>query len=249
MTLFYLMNQTASAEHYNDLRNNALQVGLKINHDKTKIMFINHHRTGPPPIQLDGIQVVDEFKYLGARISSTLSDFKQRRGIAWSNFWKLQRIWKSNDLSLQLKLRLFDSLILSLLLYGAESWTLTATIQNQLNAFATSCYRILLNIKRTDRVRNERILEIVGRKNLADLVAQRQMRTLGHWLRKENSTISKYALYTTNKGKNRRGRSRTIFTKVAEKLTGMPTEEIRLKAMDRIEWRRVVGRIDLQAPG
>ena len=49
-----------------------------------------------------------DFQYLGAQIASPLSDFCRQRGIAWSNFWKLQTIWRSASLSLHLKLRLFD---------------------------------------------------------------------------------------------------------------------------------------------
>ena len=49
------------------------------------------------------------------------------------------------------------------------------TIKNPLNLFATSCYRVMLNIKRTDRIRNDRILDI---------------------------SVKKYALfYTNNRGK------------------------------------------------
>ena len=241
--------EVASADHYENLKNNASCVGLQINKDKTKIMHINYRRVGPPPKALEGLEIVEDFKYLGARISSSLSDFRQRRGIAWSNFWKLQTIWRSAYISLQLKLRLFDSLILSILLYGAESWTLITIIKNQLNSFATSCYRIMLNIKRTDRLRNERVLEICNRRNLADEVTKQQLRTLGHWLRKQGSTISKYALFNTNKGKNRRGRPRHTYVKLIQQTTGLTLDEMKERAMDRIEWRRVVGRFDLQAPG
>ena len=48
-----------------------------------------------------------DFKYLGARIASSLSDFRQQRGVAWSNFWKLETIWRSTSLPLHLKLRCF----------------------------------------------------------------------------------------------------------------------------------------------
>ena len=80
----------------------------------------------------------------------------------------------------------------------------------------------MLNIKRTDRIRNDRILDICNRRNLADILINRQLRTLGHWLRKEDSSIKKYALYTTDRGKNRRRRP---------------------------EWRHVVRKVDPQTPG
>ena len=118
-----LLDETdiAAAEHYDSLQISASQVGLRINNDKTKFIHINYHREGAPPKALEGLIVVRGFKYLVTRITSFLLDFRQRRGIAWINFWKLQTIWKSTSLSLHLKLRLFDSLILSILLYDVES--------------------------------------------------------------------------------------------------------------------------------
>ena len=64
----------------------------------------------------------------------------------------------------------------------------------------------MLNIKRIDRVSNQRILNIMKKKNLAETVIIRQLRSLGHWLRiPADSIINKYALYTTNEGRGRRG--------------------------------------------
>ena len=179
-------------------------------------MHVNHHREGASPKALEGLEVVADFKYLAARIASSLLGLRQRRGIAWSNFWKLQTIWRSTDLSLHLKLGRFDSLILYILLYGTESWTLVTIIKNQLDLFTTSCYRVTLNIKRTDRIRNDRILDTCNRRKLADLLIERQLRTLGHWLRKEVSSIKKHPLYTTNRGQNRRGRPRHVYVKLTQ---------------------------------
>ena len=103
-------------------------------------MLINYHREGALPKAPEGPKNVEYFKYLGPQIASSFSDFRQQRGIAWTNFWKLQTIWGSTGLSVHLKLRLFDSLILSILLHGTESWTLVTIIKNQLNLFATSYY-------------------------------------------------------------------------------------------------------------
>ena len=75
--------------------------------------------------------------------------------------------WKKYEdlpkLSLKLKLPLFDSLILSMPLFGAESCTTTQKLKNELNAFGTSCYRILLNIRRIDRVTNQHVLNVTQR--------------------------------------------------------------------------------------
>ena len=75
----------AAAEHYVNLQISASQVGLRVNK-------VNYHRERPTPKALEELKVVKDFKYLGAWIALFLSHCRQQRGIAWSNFWKLQVI-------------------------------------------------------------------------------------------------------------------------------------------------------------
>ncbi|KAI8494426.1 hypothetical protein Bbelb_276520 [Branchiostoma belcheri] len=51
------------------------------------------------------------------------------------------------NLSLHTKLRLYNSLVFSILLYGAEAWTLTSTQEWQLDAFDAKCLRRTLGIR------------------------------------------------------------------------------------------------------
>ena len=53
---------------------------------KIKDMHINYHREEAPSKALEELEVVEDFKYLGTRLASSLPDFRQRRGIAWNNF-------------------------------------------------------------------------------------------------------------------------------------------------------------------
>ena len=61
---------------------------------------------------------------------------------------------------------------LTVLLYGCESWVLAANEENKINASATSCYRIMLNIKRLDCVSNARIHEMTNTQNRTNTVRQ-----------------------------------------------------------------------------
>ena len=91
---------------------------------KTKALFLNCEPTSL--VVMDGEVVqVEDFCYLGSMISSPLQDLRLRRGMAWSVFWKLETVWHSQSLNLETKLRLFDSLVLSVMLYGAESWPIS----------------------------------------------------------------------------------------------------------------------------
>ena len=60
------------------------------------------------------LEVVQDFKYLAALMASSVGDIKVRKGQAWRAFSKLKDMWKSNSVSLQLKIRLFKESVLSI---------------------------------------------------------------------------------------------------------------------------------------
>src|SRR6218665_2431903 len=74
------------------------------------------------------IEEVEDFFYLGSVMSSNSScdkEIKTRMGKAYVVFGRLERIWKSNGCSIDTKARLYESIVLSTLLYGAETWPIT----------------------------------------------------------------------------------------------------------------------------
>ena len=66
----------------------------------------------------------------------------------------------------------------------------------KLSAFAVSCYRIILNIKRLDSVSNDRIYDVTGISHLLLAVTSRQLKSLGHILPTEKDELANiYPLY------------------------------------------------------
>ena len=72
---------------------------------------------------------------------------------------------------------------MTILLYGCESWVLSQDMESKINSFATSCYRIMLYIKRKDRVSNTIIHAMTNTKPLVHCVRKRQLGFLGHIFR------------------------------------------------------------------
>jgi len=52
-------------------------------------------------------------------------------GKAAAVFGKMRKIWRNSNVSLKVKTRLYEAIILSTLLYGADVWPLTATLTKQ----------------------------------------------------------------------------------------------------------------------
>ena len=74
----------------------AKDFGLIISVPKTENMTVNCHPQ--PSLQVYGelINHVTDFRYLRSKMASAASDFNRRKALAWSDFWKLERLWKSS---------------------------------------------------------------------------------------------------------------------------------------------------------
>ena len=81
---------------------------------------------------LDGAspKLVDKFTYLGSSVSSTEKDIDTRLTKAWTAINRLSIIWKS-DLTDKMKRSFFQAAVVSILLYGCTTWTLTKRLEKK----------------------------------------------------------------------------------------------------------------------
>ena len=222
----------------------AEDLGLIISVPKTEYMTVNC--SSHPTLQVYGkcINHVSDFKYLGCRMASSYKDLTRRKALAWSAFWKLEHIWRSTIIPVDMKVRLFNTTCVTVLLYGCESWVLTSDMENKINSFATSCYRVMLNIKRIDHVPNSRIYDDTNTEPLVNRVRLRQLKFLGHILRMpEEEPCRLFALYTPSHGRRKPGRQRTSFLSYIQKLLGDTNSMLHPKAIadlaqNRSDWRK-----------
>ena len=89
------------------------------------------------------LKQVEDFKYLGSWIADSKRDMEVRIRLAWKVLNKLDRIWKSK-LKTELKIQFFRTTIESVLLYGAESWTLTNSMCRRLDGTYTTMLRAVV---------------------------------------------------------------------------------------------------------
>ena len=68
-------------------------------------------------------------------------------GLACSVMNSLQRVWKCSSLSINTKVHLYQALVMSVLLYGAETWSLLVANMKTLEAFHILCQRQILDIR------------------------------------------------------------------------------------------------------
>jgi len=77
----------------------------------------------------------------------------------------MSKVFKCHDLSFGTKIRLLRCYVYYvLLLYGAETWTLTELTCKKIEAFEMwLCRLYMLKISRTDRITDQRVLEWMGK--------------------------------------------------------------------------------------
>ena len=179
-------------------------------------------------------------------MGSSASDLKRQKALALTAFWKLEHIWKSPIIPISTNIKLFDTTCVTVLLYGCESWVISKDMENKINSFGTSCYRIMLNIKRVNRVPNTTIYNLTETAPLVVRARTRQLKFIGYLLRLPNDEPAlAYALYVPSHGKRKPGRQRTLFPKYIQCLLGDITSMLNLgqltaMAHDRCSWRKLV---------
>ena len=95
---------------------------------------------------LDGssLKLVDKFTYLGSSVSSTEKDLDTRLTKARTGIDRLSIIWKS-DLTNTMKRSFFQAAVVSILLYGCITWTLTKRLEKKIDGNYTKMLRAILN--------------------------------------------------------------------------------------------------------
>ena len=103
--------------------------GIQLNLAKNKYMHMTPESTQSMTHQTPmNIEIVNSFKYLGSMLSNNSlieEDINNRLSKASKVFRGLNRlIWYKTSIRLETKIKLFRSIILSILLYGSETWCL-----------------------------------------------------------------------------------------------------------------------------
>ena len=218
----------------NKLNEVAEEFGMSINIKKTKIMRISKSDARKFEIKVNGqcLEQVSQFKYLGSTITEDgrcQKEVRIRIATAKEAFNK-RKCLLSRKMNRQLKKRIIKSLIWSVALYGAETWTLAKGDISRLEAFEMWIWRRMEKISWTEHVSNKAVFkQIDDKRSLITVIQQRQKNWMGHVLRRDG--LLKNLLEGRLEGKKPRGRPRK---KMLDRL-GMVI--MKRRAEDRISWK------------
>jgi hypothetical protein len=107
-------------------------IGLEINVEKTKYMNMSHH---PNSGQNQNIRIANEslenvakFKYLGTTLTNQNDmhdEIKSRLNSGNACYYSVRNLLSSRLIPKNLKIKVYKTVILPVVLYGCETWSLT----------------------------------------------------------------------------------------------------------------------------
>ena len=229
----------------------AAVMGLHTNWHKTKIQNIG---TGVAPrtvhIDNQAIETVSRFTYLGSDIDSdgySYPEIHRRLGIAGSIMAQLDKVWRQQRLSLSTKLRIYTSLVQSVVLYGSETWTMRKVDSDRIQSFHMQALRRILGIRWYDKVPNAVVNERTKLPDMPSLIADRRHSLFGHICRLPENTPASQALQLSIEAhtgtppaadwKRPPGRPRRNWLQQVEEDVGLSVGAAWIAGQDRSMWR------------
>ena len=128
---------------------------------KTKTLCINSTNERPIKLNNEDIENDEPFTYLRSVTAvdgGTERDVLARISKAITAFLLLRPVWRSKEISLRTKLRIFTTNAKSVLMYGAETWRVTKKISTKIQAFTNRCLPNILGVRWPNTISNEDLL-------------------------------------------------------------------------------------------
>jgi hypothetical protein len=133
------------------------EVGIKINVDKSKYMLLSRHqnvgRNRDIKIANRSFENVSQFKFLATTVTNpnlVQEEIKRRLNSGNACYHLVQNLQSSRLLSKNLKIRICKTIILPVVLYGCETWSLTLREKHRLRVFENRVLRRIFGPKRDE---------------------------------------------------------------------------------------------------
>jgi len=132
------------------------EIGLEVNADKTKDMVMSRDQNAGQSHNMKktdsrSFERVEEFKYLGTTLTNQTSvqeEIKSRLKSGNACYHSVQNLLSSRLLFKNLKIKIYRTIILPVILYGCESWSLTLREECRLRLFENRVLRRIFGPRR-----------------------------------------------------------------------------------------------------
>ncbi|KAJ4431719.1 hypothetical protein ANN_20321 [Periplaneta americana] len=172
------------------------EIGLEGNPEKTK----------GGEVQTSGATVIN--------INDTREEIKRRINMGNSCYYSVEKLLSSSLLSKSLKVRIYKTVILPVVLYGCETWTLTFREEQRLRVFENKVLRKIFGAKRDEvteewrKLHNTELHALYSSPHIIRNIKSRRLRWAGHVARMGESRNAYTGLVGRVEGKRPLGRPR-----------------------------------------
>nr|KAG5704048.1 hypothetical protein BaRGS_017552 [Batillaria attramentaria] len=200
--------QQDAQEKLNRVAEEAEKTGLKINISKTEVMRVNHKQHDPSSCTRKASKMWTSSSTSAALSARMEERTRTSRAAPTKPDMPFALYAPSGDppaLSLRNKIRIFNSNVKSVLLYGSETWRTTKTSSHKLQTFINRCLRNILNIRYPLVITNQDLWEGTRQVPIEQEIKKRKWGWIGHTLRKSTSNVTRQSLGLEPPGKAQSG--------------------------------------------
>ena len=122
----------------------------------------------------------------------------------------------------------------SIFLYGANTWTLTKTLETELNGTYTRMLRAAQNVHWSQRMTNVDLY--MNTPPISDTINFRKLQLAGHVCRHKEELANELLFWEPVRGKNRVGRSPKTYVDILREETDLSVDELKRLMSDRVGW-------------
>jgi hypothetical protein len=160
---------------------------------------------------------IEEFKYLGTTLTvgnSIQEEIKSRLKLVNPSYHSVKSLLSSSLLSKNLKFNIYRTIILPVVLYGCETWSLTLRKERRLRVFENRVLRRVFGPMRDKvtgewrKLHNEELNDLYSLPSTVRVVKSRRMRWVGHVARMGEERGVHRVLVGKREGKRPLGRPR-----------------------------------------
>ena len=179
--------------------------------------------------QIDGetIETVTDFIFLGSKITPDVDCSHEIKRILLPGrkaMTNLDSMLKNRDITLLTKICLVKAMVLPVVMYGCESWTIKKAEHWRIDAFKLWSWRRLLRVSWT--ARRSILKEISPEHSSEGLMLKLKLQYFGHWMQGTDS-LEKTLMLGKTEGRKRRGQQRMSWLDGIINSTGHESEQTR----------------------